>query len=80
MTLNSFHDTSLRNLENEETTGFLMYFRKYRKRSVPKNELRIFLTNIHASTMTEHAFYWSTCTDSFNALKICKVSMFSDLS
>ena len=34
--------------KHQETSGFLMYFRKYRKKPVPWNGLKIFLTNMSA--------------------------------
>ena len=36
--------------------------------------------DIHACSVTEHAFLLSICPSSFNAFKGYKVSMFSDLS
>ena len=44
MTLLSFNAPG----KHQETSGFLMYFRKYRKRPVPGNGLKIFLTNMSA--------------------------------
>ena len=71
-----------------ETSSFLMYFREYRNRPVPLNRLKMFLTNMSAECWYSCLFHSNacfliiicTCTGSFNALKRCKVSMFSHLS
>ena len=68
--------------KHQENSCFLMYFRKYRKRPVPWNELKIFLTNmsanvdIHACSITEHTFLQLLCTGSFKPLKRYKMVWF----
>ena len=73
---------------HQATSGFLMYFRKYKKTPVPWNGLKIFLTNmsaecyvdIHACSIKKHAFLQLICTGSFDTHKRYKISMFSDSS
>ena len=88
MTVNSLQGAGpyLYPWNHQEISGFLMYFREYRKRPVAWNGSKIFLTNTSAECKYSCLFHNRACfliviyTGSFNALKMYKVKMFSDLS
>ena len=62
--------------KRQETSDFLMFFRKYRKNPVPWNGLNIFLTNMSVECWYSWLFrnracflVQTICTGSFNELK-----------